>query len=235
MIILKRIFVLIVSIGFLASQDKKTEKFHFQFEMDSLELHVGEAKEITIKLFNENGDLAQNPFYVFGQRRALSVSPRMSDSTGVAKVTVNAYKPGRLRLSVQTITVKRDDRIRDGLVVNVPYPPVDHLVFNQTPSKLYTETSTSFSADTVTLRTGFFNTRTLNCSVTPSAVADTVTRPVRFVSRLPKISKSATAVLLDVNSTSTSSRVSPASSITSTEKDVDVSVYSLLGVWLNTR
>ncbi|HIB27321.1 MAG TPA: hypothetical protein EYO49_06825, partial [Candidatus Marinimicrobia bacterium] len=149
MIILKRIFVLIVSIGFLASQDKKTEKFHFQFEMDSLELHVGEAKEITIKLFNENGDLAQNPFYVFGQRRALSVSPRMSDSTGVAKVTVNAYKPGRLRLSVQTITVKRDDRIRDGLVVNVPYPPVDHLVFNQTPSKLYTKTSTSFSVEVI--------------------------------------------------------------------------------------
>jgi hypothetical protein len=149
MIILKRIVLLIASIVFLASQDDKIENFHFQFEMDSLELHVGEAKEITIKLLNENGDLAQNPFYVFGQRKSLSVSPRISDSTGVATVTVNAYKPGRLELSVQTITVKRDDRIRDQLVVNVPYPPIDHLVFNQTPGKLYTETSTSFSVEVV--------------------------------------------------------------------------------------
>jgi len=149
MIILKRIVLLIASIVFLASQDDKIENFQFQFEMDSLELHVGEAKEITIKLLNENGDLAQNPFYVFGQRKSLSVSPRISDSTGVATVKVNAYKPGRLSLSVQTITVKRDDRIRDELVVNVPYPPIDHLVFNQTPSKLYTETSTSFSVEVI--------------------------------------------------------------------------------------
>ncbi len=149
MIILKRIVLLIASIVFLSGQDDKAEKFHFQFEIDSLELHVGETKEITIKLLNENGDLAQNPFYVFGQRKSLSVSPRISDSTGVATVKVNAYKPGRLSLSVQTITVKRDDRIREELVVNVPYPPVDRLVFNQTPSKLYTETSTSFSVEVI--------------------------------------------------------------------------------------
>ena len=47
MIILKRIVVLIASIVFLSAQDDKAEKFHFQFEIDSLELHVGEAKEIT--------------------------------------------------------------------------------------------------------------------------------------------------------------------------------------------
>jgi len=41
MIILKRIVVLIASIVFLASQDDKIENFQFQFEMDSLELHVG--------------------------------------------------------------------------------------------------------------------------------------------------------------------------------------------------
>ena len=58
MIILKRIVLLIASIVFLSGQDDKAEKFHFQFEIDSLELHVGETKEITIKLLNENGDLA---------------------------------------------------------------------------------------------------------------------------------------------------------------------------------
>ncbi len=130
-------------------QNDNVEKFQFEFEADSIELNVGEKKELTIKLLNEDGDLSQNSFYVFGQRRALSVSPRTSDSTGIVTVTVKAHKPGRLRLSVQSITVKRDDRVRDKLVVNVPFPPIDHLVFNQTPSKLYTETSTSFSVEVI--------------------------------------------------------------------------------------
>ena len=130
-------------------QKENTEKLQFEFEVDSIELHVGETKELTIKLLNEDGDLSKNSFYVFGQRRALSVSPRTSDSTGIATVTVKAHKPGRLRLSVQSITVKRDDRVRDKLVVNVPFPPIDHIVFNQTPSKLYTETSTSFSVEVI--------------------------------------------------------------------------------------
>ena len=130
-------------------QNKNIEKLQFEFEVDSIELHVGETKELTIKLLNEDGDLSQNSFYIFGQRQTLSVSPRTSDSTGTATVTVKAHKAGRLRLSVQTITVKRDDRIREQLVVNVPYPPIDYLVFNQTPSKLYTETSTSFSVEVI--------------------------------------------------------------------------------------
>ena len=130
-------------------QNDNVEKLQFEFEADSIELNVGETKELTIKLLNEDGDLSQNSFYVFGQRRALSVSPRTSDSTGIATVTVKAHKPGRLRLSVQSITVKRDDRVRDKLVVNVPFPPIDHLVFNQTPSKLYTKTSTSFSVEVI--------------------------------------------------------------------------------------
>ena len=130
-------------------QNDNVEKFQFEFEADSIELNVGEKKELTIKLLNEDGDLSQNSFYVFGQRRALSVSPRTSDSTGIVTVTVKAHKPGRLRLSVQSITVKRDDRVRDKLVVNVPFPPIDHIVFNQTPSKLYTETSTSFSVEVI--------------------------------------------------------------------------------------
>jgi hypothetical protein len=50
-------------------------------------------------------------------------------------------------LRTQTITVKRDDRIRDNLVVNVPYPPISKVTFNKTPSKLYTGTVTPLSVD----------------------------------------------------------------------------------------
>ena len=145
----KFLFAPFLIIATLVGQDDSKEKFHFEFGMDSLIINVGESKEITIKLLNEKDKLAQNPFYVFGQRKSLSVSPRISDSTGVATVTLMAHKPGRLRLSTQTITVKRDDRVRDNLVVNVPYPPIDKVVFNRTPKKLYVGTITEFSVEVI--------------------------------------------------------------------------------------
>ena len=123
------------------------ENSKFEFGMDSLIMNVGESKEITIKLLDENGKLAQNPFYVFGERKTLSVFPRISDSTGIASVTLKAHKPGRLSLSTRTITVKREDRITANLIINVPYPPLDRIVFNQRPSKLYSGTSTPLSVE----------------------------------------------------------------------------------------
>ena len=123
------------------------ENSKFEFGMDSLIMNVGESKEITIKLLDENGKLAQNPFYVFGERKTLSVSPRISDSTGIASVTLKAHKPGRLSLSTRTITVKREDRISANLIINVPSPPLDRIVFNQRPSKLYSGTSTPLSVE----------------------------------------------------------------------------------------
>jgi hypothetical protein len=141
----KYLILPLLFISIIMGQDK--EKFHFEFETDSIELRIGESKEVTIKLLDEGGKLAQDPFYVFGQRKALSVSPRISDSTGVATVTLKAHKPGRLSLSTQTITVKRDDRVRATLIVNVPSPPIDRIVFNQTPSKLYSGTTTPLSVE----------------------------------------------------------------------------------------
>ncbi len=123
------------------------ENYKFEFGMDSLIMNVGESKEITIKLLDENAKLAQNSFYVFGERKTLSVSPRISDSTGIASVTLKAHKPGRLSLTTRTITVKREDRITANLIINVPYPPLDRIVFNQRPSKLYSGTSTPLSVE----------------------------------------------------------------------------------------
>ena len=140
----KLLFTPFLIITILIGQDENKEKFHFDFEMDSLEIKVGESKQIKIKLLNKDGKLAQNPFFISGARKSLSVSPRISDSTGVAIVTVKAHKPGRLRLSTRSITVKRDDRIRDNIIVNVPYPPLDKIVFNKTPNKLYVGTITEF-------------------------------------------------------------------------------------------
>jgi hypothetical protein len=46
-------------------QNENIEKLQFEFEVDSIELHVGETTELTIKLLIEEGDLSQNSFYLF--------------------------------------------------------------------------------------------------------------------------------------------------------------------------
>ena len=138
----KKYIFLFLLIGALSAQND----LRFDFGADSLEVNVGETKEIEIKLLNDKNKLVDNPFYVYGQRKNLSVLPRISESGGKVKVTVKAHNPGRLLLTTQTVTVKRDDRVRGSLVINVPYPPIEKVAFSQTPSKLYTNTTTNLSA-----------------------------------------------------------------------------------------
>ncbi len=127
------------------AEEAEKDSLYFQFEPDSLYLHVGETGEVTIKLLNQDGDLANNPFYAYGRpRRALESKPRISDSTGVAHITVKAYKPGKLYLSVRSIAQKREDRVYDKMVVQVPYPPLDRIVFNDPQAKVYVGTAVNF-------------------------------------------------------------------------------------------
>ena len=145
----KLLSIVLFSFCLVWAQDvEETEKdsLHFIFEPDSLFLHVGETGEINIKLVNQDGELANNPFYAYGRpRRALESKPRISDSTGVANITVKAYKPGKLSLSVRSISKKREDRVTDKIVIQVPYPPLDRIVFEEPQSKLYVGTAVNFS------------------------------------------------------------------------------------------
>ena len=138
----KKYILSLLLIGVLSAQSD----LRFDFGADSLEINVGETKQIEIKLLNDKNKLVDNPFYVYGQRKNLSVLPRISESGGKVKVTVKAHNPGRLLLTTQTVTVKRDDRVRGSFVINVPYPPIERVAFSQTPSKLYTNTTTNLSA-----------------------------------------------------------------------------------------
>ena len=148
---MKKLYILILmvfSIGF--AQDKSEEKkakHSFLFEPDSLSLNVGETGTVTIKLVDSEGNLANNPFYVYGRPRgALTSNPRISDSTGVAVVTIKAFKPGELSLSVRSVAKKRKDRVTGKMPVNVPFPPLDRIVFNDPVSKVYVGTSVNYSA-----------------------------------------------------------------------------------------
>ena len=144
---------------FLFSALSAQKKVHFDFGSDSIEVNVGETKEILIKLLDDKKKLVDNPFYVYGQRGTLSVSPRISESKGKVKVTLKVHKPGRLELTTQTVTVKRDDRVRGSLIVNVPYPPIESVTFLNNPKKLYTNTVTNLSA-TVKDKAGLDRTAT---------------------------------------------------------------------------
>ena len=144
---MKKYFLIICLLlfSFVFTQEKAEEKTKFIFEPDSLFLQVGETGSVTIKLVNSNGELANNPFYVYGRpRRSLESSPRISDSTGVATVSVKPYKPGKLTLSVRSISQKREDRVYGGMTVQVPFPPLNRIVFDNPQKKLYVGTSLQY-------------------------------------------------------------------------------------------
>ena len=149
---MKKLYILILiafSIGFgQENSEKKEAKHSFIFEPDSLFLNIGETGTVTIKFVDADGNLANNPFYVYGRpRRALESKPRISDSTGVAVVTIKAFKPGKLNLSVRSISQKREDRVMGNMPIEVPFPPLDRIVFNDPISNVYVGTSVNYKTE----------------------------------------------------------------------------------------
>jgi len=139
---------IIITVAFLGAQEEINDTLQFRFEPDSFFLHVGETAEVTIKLLNPNGELSQNPFFVYGQpRRALEVTPRISDSTGIAHVKIKPHKPGKLKLRTRSISVKREDRVYGSAIVEVPKPPLKYITFKNPESKLYVGTSKRFETE----------------------------------------------------------------------------------------
>ena len=149
---MKKIFALILmafSMGYgQENTDEKKSKNRFIFEPDSLSLNIGETGIVTIKFVDSEGNLANNPFYIYGRpRRTLESKPRMSDSTGVANVTIKAYKPGKLSLSVRSISQKREDRVTASMPIDVPFPGLDRIVFNDPVSNIYVGTYVNYKTE----------------------------------------------------------------------------------------
>ena len=146
----KLLLTLIFLGGVAFSQDDATEpsdSLYFRFIPDSIKLDIGDSVTVSIQLVKNDGALANNPFYIYGEQRGtLSVYPRISDSTGVANVIVKVYKPGDLTLNVRSISTKRLDRVRDEMPITVPYPPLSRIEFDQSTAQLYEGTSVQFKA-----------------------------------------------------------------------------------------
>ena len=150
---MKKIYstVFLLSFSVLLGQPpgaQQNKDIKFVFEPDSLYLNVGETGSVTIKLVNAKGELIKNPFYVYGTpRRSLESQPRISDSTGVAKVTIKPYKPGKLSLAVRSISQKREDRVYDRMTVQVPFPPLDRILLNGPSKTLYAGTTVRYTTE----------------------------------------------------------------------------------------
>ena len=65
------------------------------------------------------------------------ISPRTSNSSGVADITVQPNRPGNLLLKVRSL-----EGITGQIVVNVPKPSIKKLTFGEFPSKVYVGTFT---------------------------------------------------------------------------------------------
>jgi len=153
----------LLGLAFTWGQDEaesEKDSFHFNFEPSSLSLKIGETGQVTIRLLNQDNKLANTSFAIYSANdpgvgptpdwpgTSLKIVPRASDSTGFAKVNVKATRTGLLLLKARSVD-SGVASVVGTMEINVPLPSIDQLVFNQTPGKLYTETSTSFSVEVI--------------------------------------------------------------------------------------
>lgn len=141
----KFISISFLSFTFLFGQppSSQNKNFKFVFEPESISLNVGESKKMTVRLVDVKGKQVEEQFMVRGQRRALTVEPRMSDSTGVSEITVQAYKSGKLSIRAYARGVKGGN-VMGKLEIDVPNPPLDRIVFVEPSKKVYTGTSVNY-------------------------------------------------------------------------------------------
>ena len=141
------ITITLLSFTVLTAQPPRSQNkdLKFVFEPETVSLNIGETKKMTVRLVDSKGKQAKGMFMVRGQRKALSVEPRVSDSTGVAEITIKAYKGGKLAIRAYARGVK-GGFVSGMLNIDVPDPPLDRIVFVDPVDKVYTNTNVSYSA-----------------------------------------------------------------------------------------
>jgi hypothetical protein len=171
-----KIFVLVplLLLAYVFPQENKVDKdqsLHFLFDIDSINLNIGESADINIKLLNEKGEPSNTVFSIYGTPRgALKTHPRISDSTGFARVSVTPYKSGTHKLNVRTGYI--EDQVVSQINVEVPSPQISNIVFNNNETTYYSKTINSFSY-TIFDKAGLIrNNENVKLTSSKSAVAD---------------------------------------------------------------
>ena len=149
---------LLSTLFLIASMMGQEEESSFLFIPSQININVGETQKVLIKLVDKNQNPIQSAFTIYSANdpgigptpdwpgTSINITPRVSDSTGVAEVTIQPRRSGKLLLKVRSL-----NGVVGELNVNVPKPAIDKLVFSQYPSKLYAGTVTPFKVSIIDL------------------------------------------------------------------------------------
>ena len=147
----KKILISIFSLSLIIGQEQKKDSTYFVFHPKSLNINVGEKVKLNIKFVDKDQKLLNIPFTIYSANdpgigptpnwpgTSINIVPRVSNESGEANVTVQPKRSGELLLKVRSI-----NGVSGELLINVPKPALDKLVFNQTPSRIYNGTVTKF-------------------------------------------------------------------------------------------
>ena len=142
---IKKRFILL-SAFFLTSVFAQ-EDFQFTFEPPELQIRLGESKKVTIKLLDKQQNLVKSSFSMYSAHdpgigptpdwpgTSLSISPRVSDETGKATVSIEPNRSGTLKLKVRGANGATGE-----MIVVVPKPAVKKIDISAIPPKVYVGT-----------------------------------------------------------------------------------------------
>ena len=123
------------------------EDFQFTFEPPELQIQLGESKKVTIRLLDKQQNLVKSSFSMYSAHdpgigptpdwpgTSLSISPRVSDETGKATVSIEPNRSGTLKLKVRGANGATGE-----MIVMVPKPAVKKIDISAIPPKVYVGT-----------------------------------------------------------------------------------------------
>ncbi len=123
------------------------EDFQFTFEPPELQIQLGESKKVTIRLLDKQQNLVNSSFSMYSAHdpgigptpdwpgTSLSISPRVSDETGKATVSIEPNRSGTLKLKVRGANGTTGE-----MIVMVPKPAVKKIDISAIPPKVYVGT-----------------------------------------------------------------------------------------------
>jgi len=152
---LLNILVLSVSMVSVVSAQNTAgpKKATFKFTPEVIKLGVGDSVRVKIQLLEPGGNLHDLPFlmYIKGNaaRKGVRVTPRTSQGGGEGVATLVGLLPGTYQFTARTITVKREDRMEGKVTVDVAFPPLDHITFEQPRKRLYAGSTVAYETKVV--------------------------------------------------------------------------------------
>jgi len=123
------------------------EDFQFTFEPPELQIQLGESKKVTIRLLDKQQNLVKSSFSMYSAHdpgigptpdwpgTSLSITPRVSDETGKATVSIEPNRSGTLKLKVRGANGATGE-----MIVMVPKPAVKKIDISAIPPKVYVGT-----------------------------------------------------------------------------------------------